>query len=188
MDSAIIVYLSIFSVGFVFLITSFLFGFGHFDMEHHAEIGHSADNTDNTISPSFFSAKVIACFLVGFGMGAIVSHSWLTTVIKIETFKFFVDGVIGFIFGLVIAFCAWSIIKFFMSQQASSLFSNEKFVGLKVPLRVGIPQHGTGEITAEIGGQVRSLDVQSENGCQIVTGTNVEIIKISGNIGIVKVL
>jgi hypothetical protein len=75
MDTVVIVYLCVFLVGFVFLFTTFIFGFDHFDVEHHIEFDHSIDYT---ISPSFFSAKVISCFLVGFGMGAIVSHSWLT--------------------------------------------------------------------------------------------------------------
>ncbi|MDD5650684.1 MAG: hypothetical protein PHF86_09785 [Candidatus Nanoarchaeia archaeon] len=121
-------------------------------------------------------------------MGAIVSHSWLTLAIKFVSLKLFVDGIIGLFSGSLIGLGAWYIIKFFLSQQSSSLFSNEKFIGLKTSLRVGIPQHGTGEITAEIDGQVRSLDVQSDNECQITSGTIVEIIRVSGNIGIVKPL
>jgi hypothetical protein len=190
MDMLMTVYLCVFLAGFVFLIVSFLFGFEGLNVEHHIDFtGH---DVDNTISPSFFSAKVMACFLVGFGMGAIVSHSWISSWViqqrQIIGLGIFIDGVFGLLSGIIIGFCAWSIIKFFLSQQSSSLFTNEKFVGLKAPLRVGIPQQGTGEITIEIEGQVRSLDVQSENGCQIVSGTNVEIIRISGNVGIVKII
>jgi hypothetical protein len=188
MDTATMVYLCVFAAGFVFLLVSFLCGIENIGADHHLDISHcDSDGQDYTINPSFFSAKVIACFLVGVGMGAIVSHSWLTPGIKIYGLGYFIDMVTGLVAGLILGHGGWWIVKFFLSQQASSVFSNDKFIGVKVPLRVGMPKHGTGEISAELDGQIRSLNVRSEDGRPIISGTEVEVVRISGSVGIVSV-
>jgi hypothetical protein len=188
MDTAMIVYLCVFAVGFVFLLVSFIGGVEHVGFDHHFDVGHhDPGGGDHTINPSFFSAKVISCFLVGTGTGAVISHSWITPAIKIVELSYLVDFLIGFACGFFVGFICWWIVKLFLSQQASSSFSNDSFVGIKVPLRVGIAQNSVGEISADLGGQIRSLDVRSEDGKVIKSGSLVEVVRISSGIGIVRI-
>src|ERR1035438_1971427 len=103
-------------VGFFFLIVSALFGgdaAGH-DMDHGGDADHDA-------GPSWFSTRVIAMFLTGFGATGAIARSY--------ELSYPLSAVLGLATGLVVGFAGFQLIHFFMGQQASSTVQEEDMVG-----------------------------------------------------------
>ncbi len=184
MSVTLIIYLSIFGVGFVFLVVSFLSGLDH-DVDVDHEIDHPGELSADTMSPSYFSMKVISCFLMGVGLGATASRIWITGPEPLM-WKYAVDLAIGLIGGFIEGYLGWKIIKLLLSQQGNTTYTVESFVGKRCQVTAGVVANGTGEISATINGVLRSLDVKSESGQEIKVGTQVEVLSISGSIGIVR--
>jgi len=194
MATALIVYLCMFIVGFVLIIGAFIFGGEHdtdhdvgHDFGHDHDVGghdHGADGED-TLSPSVFSTKVMAFFLMGFGLGAAISHL-LVSGEEVTAAKVMIDLIFGLLGGFALGWIGWWIIKIFMKQTADSNFKIERWVGVEAPLNLTINQENCGEMSASVDGQLRSLDVRSEDGSIIKTGTRVKVIRVDGQIGIVR--
>lgn len=178
MSGFVIFYLCVFMVGFVFVIGSFVF-----DGEHDAD--HDHDFSDETMSPSVFSTKVISLFLMGFGLAAALSHYYVSKNIAFSN-AMLIDIVIGVFGGIALGALGWWIIKIFMSQQAHSNFNIQSWVGIKSQTTLTTQGLDCGELSATVSGQLRSLDIRSENGEKIPTGTYVEVIRVDGQIGIVR--
>lgn len=189
MSTAIVVYLCFFVAGFLFLLISFLFGAEQDSSLDHdptwEAVSEGAEVSDHTISPSIFSAKVAACFLIGFGLGATVSHYWLSDAL-IGPRRYFLDSLCGLAGGLLFGYLGWLIIKTIMSQQGSYQFTLDKLVGARAVLTVGIPRDGIGELVHLLDGQRRVLDVRTPDGSPLPHGTLVEVVAISGSHGLVK--
>jgi len=203
MPAALIVYLCMFAAGFLFLALSFIFGADHHaaevghgdvgghdvahDVSHgvgHQDVGHH-DVGDKTYSPSIFSTRVIACFLMGFGIGATLSHTWITHAVKLP-WKYGIDLSAGIVGGLVFGFLCWFIIKLIFSQQFEKVFRLEEFIGRQGQLSLPIPEKGIGEIALVFDETNRTLSVRSEDGSPISRGVTVEVVSLSGTIGLVK--
>lgn len=189
MSTAIVVYLCFFLAGFLFLLISFLFGAGHdSEMDHDPtweEVADGHEVSDQTISPSIFSAKVAACFLIGFGLGATISYYWLSDAM-LGARRYFLDSLCGLMGGLIVGYLGWLIIKTIMSQQGSYQFTLDKLVGARAVLSVSIPPNGIGELVHVLDGQRRVLDVRTPDGSPLPHGTLVEVVGISGSHGLVK--
>lgn len=196
MDSVAIAYLIVFLVGFSFLVLTLVLGslggeVGHGEV--HVEVGHGDaggggggdGGVGHTSSPGLFSFRVMACFLVGFGAAALVSHYQITYDMPRFT-KFPLDLGLGLAGGLLVGYTGWRIVKFFLSQQGFAEVTASDFVGVEAPLTLGIPQGGTGEITFNQKGKRLSLDVRSETGEPITTGTKVTVVSMAGSVGIVR--
>ncbi len=190
MDSVAVAYLAVFLAGFSFLLLTFLFGAAGAAAEH-GDVGHdvggSADagGADHSMSPGVFSFRVIACFLVGFGMASLISHYWISA--GFQPFaKFPLDLTLGMVGGIGVGWIGWRIIRFFMSQQGGSDVRSADFVGIVAPLTVGIPVGGVGEIAFTFANKRMSLDVRSDGGAAIHTGTKVIVVSMAGSVGVVQ--
>ena len=187
MATALILYLCLFTAGFVFLIAGFIFG-GEHDGDHDHDHDHDSDDGDDgkgSLSPSVFSFKGIACFLIGFGLGATLSHFFVSGE-DVTSLKVFLDTLFGVLGGFAFGYCGWLIIKLFMSQTAHSNFSVKCWIGVEAPLTLTIQGETCGEMQAAVDGQIRSLDVRAEDGGVIKTSTLVRVIRVDGQIGIVR--
>lgn len=191
MDSVAIAYLAVFLAGFSFLVLTFLFGALGADAEHgdvgHAEAGTAdgATGSDHSMSPGVFSFRVIACFLVGFGAGALISHYWITSELPVYS-KFPLDLTVGMVGGIGVGWVGWKIIKFFLSQQGGVEVRTSDFVGVVAPLTLGIPSGGVGEISFSHANKRISLDVRADSQEAIPTGTKVIVVAMAGNVGVVQ--
>lgn len=196
METAAIVYLCIFLVGFVFLVGSLALG----SLGGHAEAGDAggtADagaphlggdlSADQGLSPASFSVKLAACFLTGYGAGALVVHYWISPGLSPVAASLAEFGA-GLAFGSLVAWFGWLIIKFLLSQQGGNeAVQVSEFVGVRATLAVAIREpSGIGEITFTHKGKRFSLDVRSEDGKAVDTGSEVEVVRVSGNTGIVR--
>ncbi|GEM_PF-6383655 len=182
MDTIGIAYLVVFLIGFVFLVISFLFG----SFSADGDVGHvdGVDLGHADASPGVFSIKVMACFLVGFGAAALVSHYWVTAVMP-GLSKFPIDMTFGLAGGAGVGWVGWKIIGFFLSQQGFADVRSADFVGTVATLTLGIQEGGTGEISFIHKGQRISLDVREENGQPLAVGTKVIVVSMAGSVGIV---
>lgn len=189
MSPLLITYVCLFTVGFVFIVGAFVFGDSH-DADHDHDFGgHDHDGNeaedDNSMSPSVFSTKVIAFFLMGFGLAAAFSHlnvsGETTSVLKVS-----IDVMLGLAGGVILGWIGWLVIRGLLRQQAHSNFHIERWVGVKSHLTLIAEGQNCGEISATVDGQLRSLDVRSENGERLPTGTYVEVLRVDGQVGVVR--
>lgn len=179
MTTAMTIYLCMFAIGFVFLAISFGFGFD-FEIDHEIPGGDHGVG-DHSDSPSIFSAKVISCFLMGFGAFASIGDAFISQNNMDSGSKFVLAGLVGIVGGFLMGYIGWLIIKLFLGQQGNSNYSLEMFIGMKAQLSVPISEGGIGEISCNLRGQRRSLDVRSTDGKAIMAGTMVEVIQVTGS-------
>ncbi len=174
--SAFAIFLGIASIGFVFLIVSFLFGelFGHADFG-----GHDADlHGDLHGGVSFFSTRVLSVFVTAFGgFGAIGIH--LGQGIGVST-AMGLGG--GLVFGALIFLFA----SFLYSQQASSDVRVGDLVGRTAQVSVGIPQGGLGQVRCAVGESVIEKIARSKDGEAIPVNTPVRVEAIVGETCLVR--
>lgn len=169
------VFVIAFLIGFCLLAASFFFGLDH-DVDHHVDLSH------DTMSPSFFSLKVIACFLMGFGL-ADTTAAIAVPDMRLKTFIEIISGLGG---GMIFGWVGWLIIKIFLSQQASSTFNNDMFIGKVGRVTVPIIADGVGEISCDVLGALRSIDAKSDDGKTVYMDTMVTVISITGNVAVVS--
>ncbi len=170
-----LVFLGIFAVGFAFLMFSLLLGdFGDAD-------GGDADGG----TPKVLSIKVVACFMIGFGMFASIFNYWITAEMEQGT-KNAVNMAGGLLGGGIFGAVGWWIIKMLLDQQASYKMETYDFVGIRTPLALGIPKDGVGEVVFELGGRKHSLSVRDRKGGALKTGTPVRIVEMHGATALVE--
>lgn len=182
MTTAMMVYLCMFAVGFMILLFGFILGGDH---EAGADADHDiggGDHGDDTMGPSVFSLKVIACFLIGFGGGALINNGY-SHLGAGGGLGVIADVLCGCLGGFIMAALGYALIRAMWSQQGNSNFSLNDCVGKSGALTLGIPENGTGEMTLEVKGVNRALDVRSDSGQAIKTGTLVKIVRIDGVVG-----
>lgn len=175
-------YFWIFMIGFGFIMFT-LFS-GEIDLPD-VEVDVDVE-TDGLVNAKVFSLKVISCFLMGWGFGASFSHEWITAGWELGARKYSLDGLVGMGGGIVVGWLGLKVINLLESQQSSTTFSIQSFVGRQAILDLDCSDTRIGEVSALIMGNTRHLDVKSMTGKTIKKGTLVEVVAISGTIGLVK--
>jgi len=174
--SAFAIFLAIASIGFLFLVVSFVFGelFGHMDFG-----GHDADlHGDFHGGVSFFSTRVLSVFITAFGgFGAIAIH--LGYGMGVSTGM----GVAG---GLAFGAIIYLFASFLYSQQASSEVRVEDLVGRTAQVSVAIPQGGLGQVRCTLGDSVVDKIARSQDGAAIPANALVKIEAIVGETCLVR--
>ena len=182
-------YLMVGGAGFIFLVASYLLGglfeAAHGALEHdvHIEIGgHDAVDVshdgESQIGPSFFSIRVLAAFITGFGMvGALfTNYGW-------EPLPASLPGIGA---GALMAFIMYGFSVLLYRQQGSSGYRPEELVGKTAETVIPIPENGLGQVVVPIRGGNSSLAARSEDGVGIPSGKSVQIVGFSGTTAIVK--
>lgn len=176
--SAFAVFLGIASIGFLFLVVSFLFGelFGHGDVA-----GHDADfhgDVQAEAGVSIFSTRVLSVFVTAFGgFGAIGIHLGYGTGVSTAL------GVAG---GLVFGAIIYLFASFLFSQQASSEVRVSDLAGGTAQVSVAIPKGGVGQVRCTLGESVVEKIARSQNGEQIPVNTLVRIEAVVGETVVVR--
>jgi membrane protein implicated in regulation of membrane protease activity len=171
--SAFGVFLTITTIGFLFLVVSLLFGelFDHFG---DGGFDHDFDHG----GPGFFSTRVISVFIMAFGgFGAIASQYGLS---PLPASGIGFAG--GFIFGSII----YGFLHFLYSQQSTSEVSTEDLVGQSARVIVSIPAGGLGQVRCRIGEQLVDKIARSKDGQAIPENTAVRIAELLGETAIVE--
>jgi membrane protein implicated in regulation of membrane protease activity len=172
----LVIFATIFGVGFVILIVSLLSGG---DAGHGIDAGVDADTDLGHIGPGIISVKMIALVMIGFGAFSFGVRS--TT--EASMFLSSMAGVGG---AIVIGFFGYLIIRGFYSSQASSTISEQDIIGASANLIDAIPKGGLGQVACILRGREITYMARSRDGRAIGRGTIVRIIGKSGNSVIVE--
>lgn len=173
--SAFGIFLAIASVGFLFLMASFVFGeiFGHADLG-----GHDADVHGDFHGVSFFSTRVLSVFVTAFGgFGAIGIH--LGYRIEVAT-------AIGLVGGVIFGGLIYLFASFLYSQQASSDIRVSELVGRTAQVSVAIPKGGLGQVRCGLGESVVEKIARTQDGSEVPANTSVRIEAVVGETVLVR--
>ncbi len=154
------IFVSIFAVGFVILILSMIFG-------HDGDVDVDADGLDH--GPSIFSVKLIALIMVGFGAGGF----GLRATTEYGMFAASMTGVGG---SIVVGLLGYLILRTFHRSQASSTIVDQDIVGSDANLLDGIDGDGRGQVSCVLRGREITFLARSRDGQSIKRGTPVKII------------
>jgi membrane protein implicated in regulation of membrane protease activity len=164
------VFVGIAAIGFLFLLITLIFGevFDFFDTDHDFDHG----------GPGFFSTRVMAVFITGFGcFGAIGVHYGLSVLAASAA------GIAGgLVFGGLIAWFA----RFLYGQQASSDVRPADLVGKSARVVVSIPAGGIGQVRCRIGEELVDKIARASSGEPLVENTPVLVEEVLGETVIVK--
>lgn len=169
--SVLWVFLGIGAVGFLFLLTSLVFGeiFEHFggDFDHGLDHG----------GPGVLSPRVLSVFVTAFGgVGAIGIQQGLGTVMS---------SVLGVASGGVLATLIYFFARFLYGQQASSTISSSDLVGRTAQVIVSIPPNDSGQVRCLVGETLIDKIARSKDGSAIPYNSLVTIEEVIGEVVIV---
>ena len=162
-----VIFASIFGVGFLTLLLSLIFGGDH-DIDVHGDIDTDADH-----GPSIFSAKMIALAMVGFGavgFGMRGTYNW-------SMFQSSMAGVGG---ALVLGIIGWIILRAFYASQASSTVSDSDIVGTNGNVIDAIGEKDYGQIICVVRGREMTFMARPADAKPIARNTPVKIVSKSG--------
>lgn len=155
----------------VWIIASSISGGGH-DVDHdvgHNGVDHDADGGEPAIS--FFSPKVICCFVLGFGAAGAVTSGYGRSVTASVLW--------GLGCGLTLAILMLVFLRALYSQQANSMVPVGDAVGKTGMVTSNIARNGVGEVTITVGGFSRTELAISSDGGAIPQGTRVKVSSVS---------
>ena len=165
------IFISIFAVGFVILLISMIFG-------HDGDFDADADTDSFDHGPSIFSVKLIALIMVGFGAGGF----GLRATTDAGMFAASMTGVAG---SLIVGLFGYLILRAFYRSQASSTIEDGDIVGSSGNLLDGIVGDGRGQVACVLRGREITFLARSKDGGSIKRGTPVRI--VSKTAGVVTV-
>ena len=176
--SAFAVFLGIASIGFLFLVVSFVSG----ELFEHGDLaGHDADfhgDVHGGPGVSILSTRILSVFITAFGgFGAIGIHLGHSTEVSTAI------GVAG---GLVFGTIIYLFASFLFSQQASSEIRVSDLAGNIAQVSVAIPRAGVGQIRCTLGESVVEKIARSQDGEQIPINTLVKIEAVVGETVVVR--
>ena len=176
--SAFAIFLGIASLGFLFLLISFLFGevSGHADGGGHEGTPHDVQGDSHGVS--IFSSRIVSVFITAFGgFGAIGIHLGY----RIET-----STGMGLLGGLIFGGIIYLFASFLYGQQASSDIRVNELIGRTAQVTVAIPQNGLGQIRCSLGESVVEKIARTEDGGAVPANTSVRIESVIGETVLVR--
>ncbi|UCC44753.1 MAG: NfeD family protein [Candidatus Zixiibacteriota bacterium] len=166
-----LIFASIFGVGFIILIIGFIFG-GDGDADAGSDVG--GDAHDGAHGPSIFSVRMIALLMVGFGavgFGARATTDW-------TMFQASMAGVGG---AVVIGIAGYLVIRAFYASQASSTIADHDIIGATANMIDAIDGAGNGQVACVVRGREITFLARSADGQSIPRGAPVRIVSKSGS-------
>lgn len=171
-----LIFATIFGVGFVILILNLIFGADH-DIDTGVDIGHDIDGGGH--GPSIFSLRIISLLLVGFGA---VGFGFRATT-DMTMFQSSMAGIGG---AIVMGAFGYLVIRMFYASQTSSTISDQDIIGLTGNLIDAIHGDQNGQVSCIVRGREITYLARSADGQSMNRGTPVRIIEKTGSIVIVK--
>lgn len=162
-----IIFASIFGVGFLTLILSLIFGTDH-DIDVHDDIGGGGDH-----GPSVFSAKMVALAMVGFGavgFGFRATYEW-------SMFRSSMAGIGG---AIAIGIIGYFILRAFYASQASSTINDSDIVGVSGNVIDAIGKTDYGQITCVVRGREMTFMARTTDSEPIQRNSPVKVVSKSG--------
>jgi len=187
MELQMIAFLSIFAVGFLFTIISFILGelfdgvedvfHGVFDFFHLDSLFDVDVDVDHGGGASVFSPRVISVFVMIFGATGIVA--------TIQELGMLSSILVSIFVGLIVAAIFYSIFNWIYRQQSTSVVNNNSLINHVGTVKTEIPAHGVGEVTVDYVGSRMTRSAKSKDGRKIAINANVIVREIRGHMVIV---
>lgn len=164
-----IIFITIFGVGFAILLLSLIFGHdADFDMDH-GDFGHAGHG------PNILSFRMLALLMVGFGavgFGFRATSDW-------SMFRSSMAGVGG---AAVVGIIGYLILRMFYASQASSTISDSDIIGSAGNVIDAIGETDYGQVACIIGGREFTFLARSKDGTIIRRNQAVRIVAKSGSV------
>lgn len=168
-----IIFATIFGIGFTILIFSLLFGQ---DTDADADIDGDIDGGHG---PNIFSVKMLALLMVGFGA---LSFGVRAT----SDASMFVSSMAGVGGAAVVGAIGYIIIRAFYASQTSSTITDDEIIGAVATLIDAIPENGNGQISCVIRGREITFLARSRDGERIKRGAPVKVISKTASMVVVE--
>ena len=167
LSSQLLTYLALAAAGFIVVAWSLLFG-GH---DHDAHIDHShgdhGHDGGNVPAVSIFSPKVLAAFVLGFGVGGAIA--------TLYGFGALASVLSGLAAGLVVGLIALLALRLLYGQQSSSTLLSGEAVGKTGRVTIEAPASGLGEVEVSVRGSAQTYSASSDSGEPIPRGALVRV-------------
>ncbi len=134
---------------------------------------------DPDASLRFISLHGLTSFLMMFGL---VGYALYRQSQVGAAFSLIGGTMAGFVSFWVIA----KIFKLIASLQSSGTMNISKTIGCEGQVYLTIPPNDTGQVTIQVDNRLREFSASAEDNEEIKTGTRIQVVRISGNILIVK--
>jgi membrane protein implicated in regulation of membrane protease activity len=171
-----LIFASIFGVGFLILLLSLIFG-GDSDVD--ADVDMDVDIDADGHGHAIFNTKMVSLLMVGFGsVGFGVRATTEATM-----FQSSLAGIGG---AVVIGAIGYFIIRAFYASQESSTIADQDLIGHNANLIDAIKDNQTGQVACIIRGREITFLARSIDGKAIDKSVPVSIVSKSGNIVTVK--
>lgn len=167
-----IIFATIFGVGFLILILSLIFGG---DTDADADVDFDGADFDGHSGPSVFSVKMLALFMVGFGSVGF----GVTTTTEWTMFQASMAGLGG---AAAVGLAGYLILRLFYASQVSSTITSQDLLGTTANTTDAITDEGYGQITCSVRGRPITFLARSRDGGTIPRRTPVRIVSKSGNV------
>jgi membrane-bound ClpP family serine protease len=166
----VIIFATIFGIGFLILIMSLLFG-GDADTD--------ADVVDDTPGaghgPSIFSVKMVALFAVGFGAVGFGMRATTEASMMMSS----LGGLGG---AVVVGIAGYLILRGLYASQASSTITSADIIGKTANLVDAIAEGSNGQISCVLRGREVTFLARSKDGQSIERGVPVRVVGKVGSI------
>ncbi|WP_147821280.1 NfeD family protein [Salidesulfovibrio onnuriiensis] len=143
------------------------------------ESGDGGDGFDPDASLRFISLHGLTSFLMMFGL---VGYALYRQSQVGAAYSLIGGTVAGFVSFWVIA----KIFKLIAGLQSSGTLEISTTLGCEGQVYLTIPPNDTGQVTVQVDNRLREFSAASETNEEIKTGTRIQVVRISGNILIVK--
>jgi hypothetical protein len=171
--SSLSVFIAVGSLGFLFLLFSFLFG----EFFEEVDFGEDADH-DLGAGPNVFSLRTLGIFITGLGgLGAIAELRGAGAVVSAS---------IGLAGGVALAGVVYGFARYLYRQQSSSHVTADELVGCRAEVTVAIPAGGLGQARCLIGEMMVEKIARSRDGGAIPFNAAVRIEEVAGEMVIVS--
>lgn len=166
-----IIFASIFGIGFAILLISLIFG-GDADADIDGDVNVDADVTHG---PSILSIKMVALLMVGFGatgFGVRTTTGW-------SMFQASMAGVVG---AIILSTIGYLILRAFYASQASMTIGDSDIIGVDANLIDKIDSGHNGQVSCMIRGREFTFLARSHDGQSIEKGAVVRIVGKTSNV------
>lgn len=169
-----LIYMALGGVGLLLLLVMVIAsGLGDHDVPvHDTDIGTDHGDLDLHGGPSPFGTRIIAAFLVFFGVGGIVGQyvGW----------EHPASSALGVALGLAGATIVHRFAKLLYEQQADSQLVMTRLLTRPAQVTIAIPENGVGEVSLLVGAEQTSQLARSVDGSAIPSGRDVVVRAVRG--------
>ena len=158
-----LIFISIFGVGFTILILSTIFGH-----DTDVDVDTDLDTDHGGHGPSIFSAKMVALILVGFGAAGFGTRASSDA-------SMFVASMAGIGGAVIVGAIGYLIIRAFYASQVTSTVTDADIIGAQGTLIDAIPEGGRGQVACVIRGREITFVARTRDGASILRGTPVKV-------------